>query len=45
MDWISIIKLVGMALTAIFLGFLLKELIKNIKDDKEGKNHRKCDLD
>ncbi len=45
MDWINIIKITGMFLTAVFIGFLIKELISSIKNDKEGNSHRECDLD
>ena len=45
MDWISIIKIIGMVATVIFLGFLIKELRKSIKQSKEGKTSDRCDLD
>jgi hypothetical protein len=45
MDWLSIVKIVGMALTVIFLGFLLKELIKSAKESNDGKVSGKCELD
>ncbi|WP_296824364.1 hypothetical protein [Sulfurovum sp.] len=45
MDWISIIKIVGMITTVIFLGFLIKELRKSIKESNEGKVSDRCDLD
>jgi len=34
-----------MIATLIFIGFLLKELIKSIKENKEGKVSGKCKLD
>ncbi len=39
------IKIVGMALTTVFLLYLLKVLVNVIKEDKEGKTNKKCDLD
>ena len=45
MDWVSAIKIVGMIATVIFLGFLIKELHKSIKQSKEGKVSDRCDLD
>jgi len=45
MDWVSAIKIVGMITTVIFLGFLIKELQKSIKESKEGKLSDRCDLD
>ena len=45
MDWVSTIKIIGMIATVIFLGFLLKELIKSIKENKEGRTGGRCELD
>jgi len=45
MDGWTIFKIVGMALTLIFLFFLLKELIKSIKESKDGRVSDKCDID
>ena len=45
MDGWTIIKIIGMLATLVFLGFLLKELIKSIKESKEGRVSGKCDLD
>jgi len=45
MDWLSIVKIVGMFLTAVFVGFLLKELIKSAKESNDGKVSGKCELD
>lgn len=45
MDGWTIIKIAGMSLTLFFLYFLLKELVKSIKESKEGRVSDKCDLD
>jgi uncharacterized membrane protein len=45
MDWFSTIKVVGMGLTLIFIGFLVKELGKSIKQNKEGHTSERCELD
>ena len=45
MDGWSILKIVGMAATVVFLWFLLKELIKSIKESNDGRVSDKCDLD
>jgi hypothetical protein len=45
MDGWTIIKIIGMLATLVFLGFLLKELIKSIKESKEGRVSGKCDHD
>jgi len=45
MDWISIVKLTGMFATVVFLGFLVREIIRSIKTDKDANNRKKCDLD
>jgi len=45
MDWIGTLEIVGMIATVIFLGFLIKELRKSIKQSKEGKISDRCDLD
>lgn len=45
MDGWTIIKIVGMLLTLVFLFFLLKELIKSIKESNNGRVSDKCDLD
>ncbi|MCF6206890.1 MAG: hypothetical protein L3J47_08400 [Sulfurovum sp.] len=45
MDWLSVVKIVGMFLTVVFVGFLLKELIKSARDSKNGKVSGKCELD
>ena len=39
------IKIVGMGLTTVFFFFFLKVLVNVIKEDKEGKTNKKCDLD
>jgi hypothetical protein len=39
------IKIVGMTLTAGFMLYLLKVLIDVIKEDQEGRQNDKCDLD
>jgi len=45
MDGWAIIKIIGMLLTLVFLFFLLKELIKSIKESNNGRVSDKCDLD
>ncbi|MEA3419431.1 MAG: hypothetical protein U9Q90_08550 [Campylobacterota bacterium] len=45
MDGWTIVKIVGMVATVVFLWFLLKELRKSIKESKEGRVSGKCDLD
>jgi hypothetical protein len=45
MDWISGIKIIGMFLTIIFIGFLIKELLKSVKESKDGKVSGRCELD
>jgi len=45
LDWLSIIKIVGMFMTAVFIGFLLKELIKSAKESNDGKASGRCELD
>jgi len=45
MDGWTIVKIIGMSLTVVFLFFLLKELVKSIKESKEGRTSDKCDLD
>jgi len=45
MDGWTIFKIVGMLLTLVFLFFLLKELIKSIKESKDGRVSDKCDID
>jgi hypothetical protein len=45
MDWLNIVKIIGMIATAVFIGFLIRELIKNIKESKDGKVSERCDLD
>ena len=45
MNWLTGIMITGMIATLIFIGFLLKELIKSIKENKEGKVSGKCELD
>jgi len=45
MDWISAVKIVGMLLTVVFLGFLLKELVKSAKESNNGRISDKCELD
>jgi hypothetical protein len=45
MDWVSWIKIVGMILTLIFMGYYLKFFIKTIQDDKNGKTTTRCELD
>ncbi len=45
MDWIAGIKIVGMLLTVVFLGFLVKELIKSAKESNDGRVSDKCELD
>jgi len=45
MDWLTIVIVIGMILTLIFVGFLLKELKKSIKESNEGKVSKRCELD
>jgi len=45
MDWFTGIVVLGMAATIVFVGFLLKELIKSIKENKEGRTGGRCELD
>ena len=45
MDWLTIVKIVGMTATLIFTGFLIKEFKKSIKESKNGKVSKRCDLD
>jgi len=45
MDGWTIVKLTGMILTLIFLLFLLRELIKSIRESKEGRVSDRCELD
>ncbi len=45
MDWITVVKIVGMIATLIFIGFLVKEFRKSIQESKEGKVSGRCDLD
>ena len=45
MDWITVIKIVGMVATLIFIGFLLKEFRKSIQESKDGKISKRYDLD
>jgi len=45
MDWLTIVKIVGMIATLIFVGFLIRELKKSIKESKDGKVSGRCDLD
>ena len=45
MDGWTIFKIIGMLLTLVFLFFLLKELIKSIKESKDGRVSDKCELD
>mgnify|MGYP007034463572 CR=1 FL=1 len=45
MDRWAVIKIIGMLLTLVFLFFLVKELIKSIKESKEGRVSDRCDLD
>ncbi|WP_456431809.1 hypothetical protein [Nitratifractor sp.] len=43
--WMTIGKIAGGILTAIVLYFLIRELIKIVKESNEGKCSDKCDLD
>jgi len=45
MDWLTIVKITGMFLTVIFIGFLIKELLKSVKESKDGKVSGRCELD
>ena len=45
MDWVAVIKIAGMFLTVIFLGFLVKELVKSAKESNDGRVSDKSELD
>jgi len=45
MDWITLLEIGGMFFTAYLIFLLVKEFRKSIKESKEGKVSRKCDLD
>ena len=45
MDWLTVVKIVGMTVTLVFIGFLIKEFRKSIKESKEGKVSKRCELD
>jgi hypothetical protein len=45
MDGFTIFKIIGMLLTLVFVGFLVKELMKSIKESNKGKVSKRCDLD
>jgi heme/copper-type cytochrome/quinol oxidase subunit 3 len=45
MNGLQIGMVVGMVLTLIFVGFLIKELIHSIKESNEGKVSEPCELD
>ena len=45
MDWFTMVKIVGMAATLVFIGYLVKALKKSIKESKEGRVSGKCELD
>jgi len=45
MDGLTIIIAIGMILTLVFIGFLVKELKKSIKESNEGKVSKRCELD
>jgi len=45
MNWFDYSIIIGMILTLIFMGYYLKVFIRTIKDDKEGKVSKRCELD
>ncbi len=45
MNWITLFEIGGMLFTAYLIFLLLKEFRKSIKESKEGKVSRRCDLD
>jgi len=45
MDWLTVVKIIGMILTVLFLGLLVKELIKTAKESNDGKVSDRCELD
>jgi len=45
MNGLTIIIAIGMILTLVFIGFLVKELKKSIKESNEGKVSKRCELD
>ena len=44
-DWFYALIIVGMILTLIFMGYFLKVFIQTIKDDRDGKVSKRCELD
>ena len=45
MNWLTAFEIIGMIITAIVIGLLIKELKKSIRESKEGKVSGKCELD
>jgi hypothetical protein len=44
-DWFYTIVIIGMVLTLMFMGYFLKVFIQTLKDDKNGKTSKRCELD
>lgn len=45
MDWLTLLGIGGMFLTAYIIFLLIRELKKSIKESNEGKISGRCDLD
>jgi len=45
MNWITLLEIGGMLVTAYLIFLLVKEFQKSIKESKEGKVSGRCDLD
>jgi len=45
MEWLTVLMILGMIATLVFVGFLLKELIQSAKESKDGKVSGRCELD
>jgi hypothetical protein len=45
MDWLTLLEIGGMVFTIYLIFLLIKEFRKSIKESKEGRVSRRCDLD
>ncbi len=45
MDWLTLLEGIGMLITFIFIGLLIKEFKKSFKESNEGKGSRRCELE
>ncbi len=45
MDWLTLLEGIGMLITFIFIGLLIKEFKKSFKESNEGKVSRRCELE